>query len=207
MSIVVSLEAYRPAARYDGLPWTQARIEEAPASTGPWTVLETEALTPVDTDPERPAYRNFTTMGTVDAQWYRIVFLDAGANLGLPTVPVQNIEDDRPVYASWYELARILKIRTPSDEQIVAMDRVLAAAAGEINDEIDFTTLGLLDPRHRRLCQEINLQRGAELWKMEELQVGFIGVGSEFGPSHTARNTWDKYAYMLANVKQQWGFA
>src|SRR5262245_13534825 len=42
-------------------------------------------------------------------------------------------------YATRDELARILKIRTPSDEQWTAMDRVLTAAAGEINSEIGLT--------------------------------------------------------------------
>jgi hypothetical protein len=78
MTVVVSLEDYRPSPRYDGEPWTDARIEEAAASTGPWTTLETIALAPVDADPMNPAYRDFTTqLGTADGLWYRIVFLDA----------------------------------------------------------------------------------------------------------------------------------
>ena len=69
---------------------------------GPWVALETQVLlAAVDSDPENPTYRNFTTdLGTAEEQWYRIVFLDADAWTGLPTVPIQNVEDDRPVYAS-----------------------------------------------------------------------------------------------------------
>ena len=112
MTVVVTLEDYRPSPRYDGEPWTQARIEEAPLASGPWTTLETIPLVPVDADPENPAYRNFTTdLGTAEDLWYRIVFLDADASTGLPTIPVQNVEDDRPVYAATSELFRILKIR------------------------------------------------------------------------------------------------
>ena len=137
MTVVVTLEDYRPSPRYDGEPWTQARIEEAPLASGPWTTLETIPLVPVDADPENPAYRNFTTdLGTAEDLWYRIVFLDADASTGLPTIPVQNVEDDRPVYAATSELFRILKIGNPSAAQETAAERVLAAASGEIDAEI-----------------------------------------------------------------------
>ena len=77
--------------------------------------LETQTLTPVDSDPANPAYRNFTTaLGTAAEQWYRVIFLDALAATGLPTFPVQNVEDDRPVYASVSELARLLRCQ-PTD--------------------------------------------------------------------------------------------
>jgi len=111
MTVVVSLEDYRPSPRYDAVPWTQARIEEGTASLGPWVTLETQNLSPVDADPANPAYRDFTTaLGTAVELWYRIVFLDAGANTGLPTFPVQNVADDRPVYAAVSELAQLLRV-------------------------------------------------------------------------------------------------
>ena len=33
---VITFEEYRPVPRYDGLPWTELRIEEASVKTGPW---------------------------------------------------------------------------------------------------------------------------------------------------------------------------
>ena len=81
MTVVVSFEDYRPAPRYDGEAWTDVQIYEAAASTGPWTLLETQALSPVDADPQNPVYRNFTTdLGTADEQWYKLVFVDADAS-------------------------------------------------------------------------------------------------------------------------------
>lgn len=205
MTIVVTLEDYKPSPRYDGEPWTDARIEEALVAAGPWTTLETQALTPVDADPENPAYRNFTTdLGTAEDLWYRIVFLDADASTGLPTIPVQNVEDDRPVYAASSELARILKIRTPTPEQETALERVLAAASGEINAEIDLASDDALAGWELALAGQVALERGAELWKLQEVQFGVI-TGGEFGPIHMARNTWDKHAYTLAPLKGQWG--
>ena len=52
----------------------------------------------------------------------------------------------------------------------------------------------------------MNLERAAELWKLQEVQFGVV-LGTEFGPTHIARNTWDKHAYTLAPLKCQWGLA
>jgi hypothetical protein len=134
------------------------------------------------------------------------VFLDADASTGLPTIPVQNVEDEQQVYASASELARILKIRTPTAEQETAMERVLHAAAGEINSEIDLADDDALAGWQLALAAQVNLERAAELWKLQEVQFGIV-LGSEFGATHIARNTWDKHAYTLAPLKAQWGLA
>lgn len=75
---VVSFIEYTPAPRFDGLPWTDARIEGAESQSGPWAAVETIAITPVDADPSDPAARSFTTEDALSTQtWFRIVFLDA----------------------------------------------------------------------------------------------------------------------------------
>ena len=110
-------------------------------------------------------------------------------------------------YADTTELARILKIRTPSDEQEAALDRVLEAAAGEIDQELDLAaTSSLTQAWQIALLEQVNLERAAELWKLQEVQFGGV-IGTEFGPVHFARNSWDKHAYTLAPLKDQWGFA
>lgn len=81
MPHVVTLEDFRPIPRYDTLPWTDARIEEASAREGPWAEVESFALSPIDADPTAPAARDFTTdLATVVDGWYRIVWLDAIEN-------------------------------------------------------------------------------------------------------------------------------
>jgi hypothetical protein len=107
---VVTLIDYQPGPRYDGQPWTKARIEEASASTGPWTAIDEVVLDPVDTNPSLPRTRNFTTdNATLDHGWYRVVFIDADGSEQL-TAPVafdaavtwiptvQDIADLSPVY-------------------------------------------------------------------------------------------------------------
>lgn len=111
-------------------------------------------------------------------------------------------------YADTTELARLLKIRTPSDEQEAALDRVLEAAAGEIDSYIDLEADTVLAEAWQvALLEQVNLARAAELWKLEEVQFGVI-LGSEFsGAVHLARDSFAKHAITLAPLKAQWGFA
>lgn len=88
MAYVVSLQGFRPPPRFDGLPWTQVRIDESPAQSGPWTALETIPLV-LDPDPSNPAVRDVTTeLATLPLGWYRLQFIDASGDLSAPTEPV-----------------------------------------------------------------------------------------------------------------------
>lgn len=208
MTVVVSLEDFRPSPRYDALPWTQARIEEGTASVGPWVTLETQNLSPVDADPANPAYRNFTTaLGTATGLWYRIVFLDAGANTGLPTFPIQNVADDRPVYASASELAGLLRVS--ASQRHASLMRVLKAAADEIDSEIGATDInGATTPYSNppALVREVNLERAVEHWQQMQSPFGILGLG-DLGSTYTARDSWDRHAHKLALLKASWGIA
>jgi hypothetical protein len=110
-------------------------------------------------------------------------------------------------YISADELARILKIRAPSPEQTAALERVLIAATHEINEEIDREDDDPVTGAETSLAEQVCLQRATELWHLQEVPLGLAGLGSEFGATHLARNSWDKYAYTLAPLKRQWGFA
>jgi hypothetical protein len=207
MAQVVSFTDYTPAPRYDGEPWTEVDIEEAAESAGPWTVLETQALSPVDADPENPATRSFTTELAGDGElWYRLIFRDADGDEMQPTLPVQNVAGVT-AYATVSELARVLQIPSPSEAQRNAMERVLAAAAGEINADIDLGEDDYLTGWELQLAAQVNLQRAAELWMLQEVPLGLAGIGSEFGMAHLARDSWAKYSYTLAPLKRQWGLA
>lgn len=110
-------------------------------------------------------------------------------------------------YGTVDELFRILKIRTPSAEQTDAAERVLAAATGEIDSEVDLPDPDVLSGWQVSLATEVCLERAAELWKEQEVQFGLVGIGSEFGATRVATNTWEKYAVKLAPLKGQWGLA
>lgn len=208
MTVVVSLEDYRPSPRYDGLPWTSAQIQEGTAATGPWMTLETQVLSPVDADPRNPAYRNFTTaLGTAAEQWYRIVFLDAALATGLPTYPIQNTADDRPVYASVAELAERLRVNASTRHN--ALMRVLKAAADEIDSEIgtaDINGLALPYSNPPEIVRHINLSRAVEHWTQENSGFGILELG-DAGAVYTARDSWDRHAHELAILKNGIGIA
>lgn len=208
MTQVVSLQDYRPSPRYDSIPWTQALIEEGTASVGPWVTLETIAISPVDADPSNPAYRNFTTeLGTGPDLWYRITFLDADGDVGLPTVPVQNTTPSRPVYATVEELATILRVSATTRH--AALLRVLESAAMEIDSEIgtaDVNGTSLPYGSPPAIVTEVNLERAVEHWQQVQHPYGIVGLGDDTAV-YTARDTWDRHAHKLAPLKFSWGLA
>lgn len=209
---VVTLENFQPTPRYDDTPWTEAKIQEAATATAlnaDWTTIDTIALDPVDVDPEHPASRDFTTENASDTAglWYRVIFLDGDGDELLPTVPVQNVAADTTAYATVDELARVLKLRTPTDEQTNAMERVLLAAAGEINAEIDLEDDEGLPSWGLALAQEVNLERAVEHWRQQESPFGIVGLSGDLGATYTARDSWDRHALKLAPLKSQWGIA
>ena len=80
MTYVRSFDGFYPPARFDGLPFTAALIQEAAVIAGPYTTLETIALNPLDADPANPAARDLTTaLAALANGWYRIVWRDAAA--------------------------------------------------------------------------------------------------------------------------------
>lgn len=84
MGIVVPFEGYKPPPRFDSTPWTTVTIEEAPASGGPWTLIETIVLDPPDPNPADPMERSFSTDNatlSIGLGWYRVSFIDADDNV------------------------------------------------------------------------------------------------------------------------------
>lgn len=122
--------------------------------------------------------------------------------LGAPSASVAG-----DAYADTDELARILKIRNPTAEQLAALERVLVAAALEIDAELDRAVADALVPPFPALVVEVNLERAQELWQQSEATLGFIGIGAEAGPARIASNTWEKHALKLAPLKLRWGIA
>lgn len=208
MSEVVSFENYFPPARYDDIPWTQAQINEGASSTGPWTVIDTITFAVPDPDPSDPGPQSFTTPnGTAPDLWYTITFVDGSTGVSTPTTAIQNVAAGSP-YATTDELFRILKVRTPSEDQIEAAQGDLDTATLEINAEIDLAsdhdplTADQLD-----LCNGVCLDRAADLWRHRESAPGILGVVDEGVPSIPGRYSFARYVARLSVIKDQWGIA
>jgi hypothetical protein len=130
----------------------------------------------------------------------------AGQVLGIEDLTVTSSAPGLPpdpgdTYCTTDELFRVLKIRTPSSEQVAAADRVLLAAREEI-DQI----MGRADPltaRQLELAAQVNLERGEELWQETESPWGAIGLGSETGPVFAPRRS--RALAKLTPLVQSWG--
>jgi hypothetical protein len=208
MGIIVSFEDFTPAARYDSIAWETVEIEEAATEDGSYSLIDTLTLSPVDADPTNPASRDFSTAnGTADDQWYRVRFVDGDGNTSEYTEPIKNVQDDTyaVAYATPTELARILKINTPSADQTTAMERVLTSAALEIDAELG--RAGRFSEPYPSLVVQVNLERAVEHWRQQESPFGLLGLGSEMGPSFASADSWKRHAQKLSPLKDSWGFA
>lgn len=145
MGYVITLSGYTPSPRSDALPWTQAAIEESAARMGPWTLIDTVTLDPVDAEPALPATRTFTTENaTLPAGWYRITFLDALGGQEI-TDPVFAGSGVRP---SVQEIANLMPDRTTVDGggEAGTFTTGTQPTATEVDALID-TVLDAVDPR------------------------------------------------------------
>lgn len=112
---------------------------------------------------------------------------------------------DGDTYGTVAELFRLLKILSPTDAQTEAGERVLTMATGEIDAELDREDDDPIAGWEISLAAEVCLERAVELWR--ETPFGIVGIDSDIGGTHTARNTWERYAHKLAPAKRQWGLA
>jgi len=107
-------------------------------------------------------------------------------------------------YATVEQLATQLKVNAATRE--TDLQRVLDAAALEIDTEIGYSLDASADEEDLALVATVNLSRAADLWVIEGLPVGVIGLGGET-PFLTPRNSWERHANTLAPLKQEWGLA
>ena len=204
--MIVSFTGYTAPARYDDKPWTKVKVEEAAASTGSWTLIDTLDIDPVDSDPSDPQPHNFTTVhGTGPNLWYTLTYVDADLNESSPSTPTQNIT--LTAYATTDELFRVLKVRQPTSDQTAAAQGDLDTATIEINAEISFVTNRLLTTSELELCNGVCIDRAADLWRHRESAPGILGVVDEAVPSTFGRYSWNRYAERLAPLKQGFGIA
>jgi len=176
MSQVVSFARYRPAPRFDEVPWTQARIEEGPSSSGPWAVIDTIALDPVDGDPSKPQIRNLTTSnGSDGVWWYRVLFVDESGDVAQPTQPILNA---LTTYVTADDLKATLELRAEDFADDDIHEALQAASEG-----IDLAMGRSFRPplgAEERLYSPDDL---SELWiddfaELEKLEIDERGTGT-----------------------------
>lgn len=112
---VVTLTDFTPVERFDGAPWVTAKISESTASAGPWSLLETITLDPVDTDPTNPGTRDFTfDTATLENGWYQVEWLDEDLNRSVAP-PVQNLQTTRAYRPLVGDVGELIRARTRNE--------------------------------------------------------------------------------------------
>jgi len=149
---VVTFIDYTPPPRFDGTTWTEVKIQESASESGPWTVIDTQPLYPVDDDPKHPQERSFTTdAATLDAGWYIVSFYDEIGNF-VDSTPTQNLKSQN-YYPTVRDVASMIMSRTkdqygnllgtftedttPTAEQVEQVtERVITEVADVIGDQV-----------------------------------------------------------------------
>lgn len=103
---------------------------------------------------------------------------------------------------------RVLSIRVPTAEQLVAGEAVLNVATLEVNSEIDFAEdAEPLADEALDLATEVTLERAVEHWQQRESPFGLMPFGPEGFAERIPRDSWWRHAAKLAPLKQQWPVA
>lgn len=110
---VVSFVDYVPLARHDGKPWTKANIFESVMDTGPWDLIETVVLNPIDFDASNPMVRSFTTeLATIPQGWYKVQFEDATGDTS-DTDPIHDVPSQAETFnPTVSDVGALLRART-----------------------------------------------------------------------------------------------
>ena len=107
-------------------------------------------------------------------------------------------------YADVDTLAAKLKVNPVT--YAADLQRVLDAATREIDHEIGGGLDAAATTEDLALAETVCLSRGQDLWLIEGLPVGVIGLGTE-GQLLVPRNSWERHAHTLAPLKTSWGIA
>ena len=108
-------------------------------------------------------------------------------------------------YVDIAELQRVLRIDTPTVAQTDAMQRVLDAAAEEIDWYLGYTVEAPAPVPPPPLVVEVNLERAEEHWKQSYSPFGIIGQGPDTVPVVAARDSWYRHGLKLRPLKVDWG--
>jgi len=107
-------------------------------------------------------------------------------------------------YATVEELAAALRIRvTPDNTEVLQV--CLDAAAQEIDHDVDRVEDDPI-PQGDPLANRVNVLRAVEWFKAQDAAFGVIGF-DQTGALSAPRDGFNRHAYTLTPLKEQWGIA
>jgi len=107
-------------------------------------------------------------------------------------------------YATVEELAAALRVRVTPDNT-AALQACLDAAAEEIDHDVDRFEEDPI-PAGDALAGRVNLVRAVEWYKSNDAAFGVIGF-DQTGALQAPRDGFNRHAFALTPLKQQWGIA
>ena len=110
-------------------------------------------------------------------------------------------------YVDRAELQRVLGKTVATAAELDAMDRVLEAAAQEIDWDLGYTAEVPAPSPPPPIVVAVNLERAAELWRFSYSTSGILQQGNEIGPVVVARDTWNRHHLRLSPLRQHVGIA
>jgi hypothetical protein len=105
-------------------------------------------------------------------------------------------------YATTEELAAALRIRE-TESNTATLQACLDAAAQEIDHEVDRDEP---IPDGDALANRVNIVRGVEWFKANDAAFGVIGF-DQTGVLTAPRDSFNRHAFELTPLKQNWGLA
>jgi hypothetical protein len=146
------------------------------------------------------------TSPDTEGQYTLLWSIDGTTNPDKVTVEELNVTFGTPglVYGTVDELARILKIPSPTVAQTAAMTRCLEAASFEADSFMARVT-PFNDERQVQLVTEVVYERAREHWQQEEVAFGIWE--NAVGAVVIGRDTFARHALKLLSVKQGFGLA
>jgi hypothetical protein len=100
-------------------------------------------------------------------------------------------------YVDAAELQRVLGKPAPTAAEAAALDRVLEAAAQEIDWDLSYDPVDNPAPVASPLLADVNLDRAVELWRFNYSAVGVLPVAAEQTPIVAPRDTWYRHHLRL----------
>ncbi len=110
-------------------------------------------------------------------------------------------------YVDRAELQRVLGKTVATPEELAAMDRVLEAAADEINWDLGYPAEIPDAVTSSAIVAEVNLERAAELWNFQYRTSGVLPQGPDMGVVVAPRDTWNRHHLRLNPLRARVGIA
>lgn len=215
MTFVQSWEGAIAPARGDGVPWTHVLVEEAPASSGPWTQRDSLPWSDPTPDTVEPTLIT-TSLATLEIGWFRLRWED-GAGVkspatdpvlsdGHPVVPWRPTLTDVAALIPEYTRGRLLdagvnagKVRYEFTDSTTPP---ASAVAGFISSACS-TVLGRVGPGNLRLDVYADLARQTAAWYAVMLICRDSASGRLADEDGALQTATREYVGLLAELQKQ----